>query len=108
MPVGQPPGDRTGDEKRGGHRQQVDAGPQWRLVVVVAVQRQPDALQPDDQHELQAATCGGADERSDVAGGELTDAKERELEHRIADTQLHEHERDKQTDTAHQQREHRR
>ena len=28
-------------------------------AVVVAVQRQPDALQPDDEHELQAATGDG-------------------------------------------------
>ena len=32
-------------------------------AVVVAVQRQPDALQPDDQHELQAA-AGDGDQHS--------------------------------------------
>jgi hypothetical protein len=55
-PVGQRAGDRTGDQEPDGQRQHVDAGPEWGLVERIALQRQPDALQPDDQDELQAAT----------------------------------------------------
>ena len=38
-------------------RQHVDAGPQRRAGEVVAVQRQPDALEPDDQHEHETAAA---------------------------------------------------
>ena len=51
--VGEPTGDRPGDEEAAGQREHVDAGPQRRALEAVAVQRQPDALQPDDEHELQ-------------------------------------------------------
>jgi hypothetical protein len=46
---GQVPGDRARDEEPGGQREHVDARPQRRVREVVAVQREPDALQPDDQ-----------------------------------------------------------
>ena len=52
-------GERAGDrprrqdtQRQGQHE---DAGPERRRFVAVAVQRQPDALKPDDQHELQPA-----------------------------------------------------
>ena len=32
--------------------------------------RQPDALQPDDEHELDAAAAEGGEQARDVAGGE--------------------------------------
>ena len=76
VPVGQVPGDRPGDQEADGQRQQVDAGPQRRVREVVAVQRQPDALQPDDQHELQAAAGDRAEQAGRVAGGEGPDAEQ--------------------------------
>ena len=80
-------------EEAGGQRQQVDAGPQRRLGVVVAVQRQPDPLQPDDQHELQPAAGDGRDQAGDAAGGERADPEQAELEHRLGDPRLDHDER---------------
>ena len=57
--VGEDPGHRPRDEEAGGEGQQEDAGPQRRLAVVVAVQGQPDPLQPDDEHELHPASGDG-------------------------------------------------
>lgn len=48
-------GQEPGDEETGGKREHIDAGPQRGVLERVAVRRQPDALQPDDQHELQTA-----------------------------------------------------
>ena len=42
--VREAPGHGAGDEKAERERQHEDAGPQGRVFVVVAVQRQPDAL----------------------------------------------------------------
>jgi hypothetical protein len=67
---GQPPGQRPGGEEADRQRQQVDPGPQRRLLEVVPVQRQPDPLQPDDQHELHAAAGDRGQQRGDVAGRE--------------------------------------
>src|SRR5580704_5010471 len=62
-PVRQPSRDRAGDEEPGGEREHVDARPQRRDGEVVAVQRQPDPREPDDQHELQAAAGDRAEQR---------------------------------------------
>ncbi len=105
-PVGQIARDRTRDQERGGQREQVDPGPQRRLGVAVAVQRQPDALQPDDQHELQAAASDRRDQAGDVAGGERADAEQAELEHRIGDPRLDQDERGEQRDAADERPDH--
>ena len=90
------PASGTRDEEAGGEGQQEDAGPQGRVAVVVAVQRQPDPLQPDDEHELQAASGDGHDEARHVAGGEGPDAEQAELEHRLGDPGLDHDERREQ------------
>ena len=61
--VGEVPGGRAGEQHPDGERQHVDARPQRRLGEAVAVLGQPDALQPDDQHEHQAAARDGGQER---------------------------------------------
>ena len=58
---------RAGDQEADDQRQHVDAGPQRRLREVVAVLRQPDPLQPDDQDELQAAAAHRRQQRGEVA-----------------------------------------
>ena len=60
------------------------------------MQRQPDPLQPDDQHELQAAARGGCDEARGAAGGEGSDAEQRELEHRLGHPAFDQDEGDQQ------------
>ena len=54
--------DRAGREKTDREREQGDARPQRRVGVAVAVQRQPDALEPDDQHELHASAGDGGEQ----------------------------------------------
>ena len=79
--------------KPGGQRQQEDAGPQRCVGVVVAVQRQPDALQPDDQHELQPAAGHRGQQGGGVAGGEGPVAEQPQPEHRLRDPGLDDGER---------------
>ena len=55
--VGVKPGDRPGDEERDRERKQIDPGPQRRPLKAVSMQRKPDALKPDDEHELQPASA---------------------------------------------------
>ena len=98
--VGQVAGDRARDQEGDRERQQVDARPQRRLDVVVAVQRQPDALQPDDEHELQSAAGDGGDEPGRAAGGEGADAEQAELEHRLGHPALDGDEGHEQQDPA--------
>src|SRR5579885_731732 len=72
-----------------GHQwQHVDACPERRHLKAIAMQRQPDALQPDDEHELQATTRCTCKKATDVTGGEHTDFEQIEPEHWIADVQL--------------------
>ena len=97
-PVGQDARQRPGDEEPGGERQHVDARPQRGDGEVVAVQRQPDAGQPDDQHELQAAAGDRAEQGGDVAGRERADAEQRQPEHRVLDPGLDEAEQREQRD----------
>ena len=50
---------------------------------VVAVQGQPDPLEPDDQHEHQPAAAEGGQEAGQHAGGEGPDLEQLETEHRL-------------------------
>ena len=100
------PESRPGHQEAGRHRQHEDARPQRRLVVGVAVQRQPDALQPDDQHELDAAARDRHQQAGHVARGELADLEQRQPEHRLGDPGLDDHEDDQQGDAADELAEH--
>ena len=64
------------------------------------MQRQPDALQPDDEHELQPAAGHGHCERGDVAGGEGPYPEQAQLEQRIDHPALDHHERAEQEGAA--------
>jgi hypothetical protein len=79
---------RPGDQDAEGQRQHVDAGPERRFGEAVAVLRQPDALQPDDQHEHQPAAGDGGEEGREAAEAERADAEQREAEHRLGNAQL--------------------
>ncbi len=52
------------------------------------MQRQPNALQPNDEHEHQPAPAHGGQEAGDDAGGEGADFEERQREHGLAHPQL--------------------
>jgi hypothetical protein len=80
-PVGQVAGDGPGDQEAGRHGQHADGRPQRRLLEAEAVQGEPDPLQPDDEHEQQAASPHGGEEPRQVAGGEGGHAEEAEPEH---------------------------
>ena len=81
--VGENAADRPRGQEPDGERDHVDAGPQRRLREAVAVQREPDPLQPDDQHEHETAPAQRGEEAGHVAGREGADAEEREAEHRL-------------------------
>ena len=49
---------------------------------------QPDALQPDDQDELEPAAAHRRQERREVPGGERPDPEQVEVEHRLLDALL--------------------
>ena len=98
-PVGDQPGHGSGDQHPDRHRQQEDSRPQRRVRVVVSVQRQPDALQPDDEHELESAACHGYREPGRVARRELTYSEQFELEHGLVDPEFDDDERDEQHDS---------
>ena len=74
--------------------------------VGVAVQRQPDALQPDDQHELQAAARHRGEQVHGLTGREGADPEQPQVDHRVGDAVLDEAERDEQHDAADQSGEH--
>ena len=74
--------------KPGRQRQHVDARPQGRDGEVVAVQRQPDASQPDDQHELQSAAGHGTHETGRVPGCKCPYLEQSHPEHRLCDLGL--------------------
>jgi len=98
--VGQPARNRPGEQEAQRQRQQVDAGPQRGLRVVVPVQRQPDPLQPDDQHELHAAPADRGQQAGQVAEGERAITEQAEVEHRLGDPGLDEAEGEQQGDAA--------
>ena len=98
--VGEDPGERPDDQEAERQRDHVDARPQRGLAEAVAVLRQPDALQPDDQHELDAAAAEGAEQAGDVAGGERADPEQAQPEHRLLDLGLDPDEQDQHGDPA--------
>ena len=104
--VGQVARGRPGAQHPDGQRQHVDARPQRRLGEVVAVLGQPDALQPDDEHEHQAAAGDGGQERRQRAEGEGADAEQRQAEHRVGHAALDDHEGDEADHRAGEQGEH--
>ncbi len=68
--------------------------------------RQPDALQPDDQHEHQPTAGHRREERRQAAEGERPDAKQRQPEHRLGDVLLDPGERGQACHSAGEQRDH--
>ena len=86
--VGEDPGGRPGDEEPDRQGEHVDARPQRRLLEAVSVAGQPDPLQPDDQHELQAAPDERREEGREVSGGERSDLEQTEAEHGVGDLGL--------------------
>ncbi len=86
--VGQDTRDRAGDEEADRQRQHPDPGPQRRRGEADAVLGQPDPLQPDDQHEHQAAARDRGEEAREHAEGERADLEQLQLEHRRLRTQL--------------------
>ena len=83
-------------------------GPERRLREVVAVLGQPDALEPDDQDELEPAAAHRREQRREVAGREGADPEQVEVEHRLVDAQLDHAEDGEQREAADQRREHER
>jgi hypothetical protein len=82
------PGDGPRDEESERQRQHPDARPERRRGKAVAVLRQPDPLQPDDQHEHQAAARDRREEAREHAERERADAEEAESEHRVRGARL--------------------
>ena len=62
--------------------------------------RQPDALEPDDQHEHQAAPGHRGEEGGERPEGERAHPEQRQPEHGVGDAALHEHKRDQAGDSA--------
>jgi Protein of unknown function (DUF2637) len=69
---------------------------------IIAVQRQPDPGQPDDQHELQAAPGGRPEQGGRVPGRERPDLEQAHPEHRVGDPGLDDAERPQQGGPARQ------
>ena len=97
---------RPGDQEAYGQRQHVDPSPQRRVGIVIAVQRQPDAGQPDDEHELQAAPGDRPEQGGRVPGREGPDLEQAHPEHRVGDLGLDDAERGQQGGPAGQPSEH--
>jgi RNA polymerase sigma-70 factor (sigma-E family) len=70
------------------------------------VQRQPDPLQPDDQHELHAASRRGRQDVGHVAHREPADLEQVHREHRVAPPVLDDHEDNEQRNATDQPRGH--
>ena len=60
------------------------------------MERQPDPLQPDDQHELQPTAGDRGEQRRQHAGGERPDAEQHEIDHRGRNAQFDQEERDEE------------
>ena len=69
---------------------------------------QPDALEPDDEHELQAASGDGHDEGGHAAGGKGPDAEQAELNERVGHLGLDDDEGHQEEDAAGEQADHER
>ena len=93
--VGEVAADRSHDHEADRQRQHVDAGPQRRILEGIAVQGQPDALQPDDDHQIQAAACQCGQETGDIARAEHPDLEQLQPEHGFRYMLLDEDERHK-------------
>ena len=91
---------RTGQQETDGERDHIDAGPQWRLGEAVAVEGEPDALQPDDQHEHQTTAAERRKEAGDVPGREGPDPEQGQPEHGIVHSGLDDGEDDQDGDAA--------
>ncbi len=100
--IGERPREGSGDEEARGQGQHVDAGPQRRADEVVAVQRQPDPLEPDDQHEHQPTPADGGEEARQDTACEGADPEEREAEHGLGHPGLDHGEGGDEQDTRHQ------
>ena len=85
--------------KPGGQRDQGDPGPQRGHGERVAVAGQPDALQPDDEHEHEAAPPEGPEEAGEDAGREGADLEQLQAEHGLVGVHLNEAEEDQEGDT---------
>ena len=68
--------DRSGDEQSSGERKNGDACPQRGALEGVAVQRQPDALEPDDQDEHQATATQRSQQTGEQACAERSDLEQ--------------------------------
>ena len=97
--VREPATQRDHQDKADEQGQQVDAGPQGGDIKIVAMERQPDALQPDDEHELQAAARDAGQEAAGIAGREGTDFKEVQAKHGVRDALFDKNEGHQQDDT---------
>ena len=104
--VGQQAAQRGGEQQPDGQRDHVDAGPERCLLEAVAVQGQPDALQPDHQHEHEAAPAHRGQEAGHVAGREGADPEELEAEHRVGHLGLDDPEHHQDGDAAEDLRQH--
>jgi hypothetical protein len=80
--------------------------PQRGVGEAVAVTRKVDALQPDDEHELQAASADARQQRREIAGREGTDLEQIQVEHRLLDSSLDEAEEDQHDHAAADLRDH--
>ena len=94
--VGEPARGRAGGEEAHRQGQHVDAGPERRGLEVVAVLGQPDALEPDDQHELEPTPADRGHQAGQVAHAERADPEQGDRHHRVLDPLLDQHEGDEQ------------
>jgi len=90
---------RSRDQESGRERQHVDAGPQRRRGVRVSALRQPDALQPNDQHEHQTAAPDRRQKAGQICRRELPIGEQLQTKHRIADAALDQNEGGHQRDS---------
>ena len=105
-PVRENPRQRPRDQEPGRERQHGQPRPQRRPREVVAVQWQPDPLQPDDQHEHQPAAAQRGEEAGQHSGRERADLEQLDAEHRLGNPVSIIAERDQQRHPDHQEREH--
>ena len=100
MLVAQPARQRPGHEETDSQRQQEDARPQRRALVAVAAVGEPDALQPDDEDELQPTARHRGQEACEVAEGEGPDLEQTHVQHRVLGPRLDDDEGYEQGDPA--------
>jgi len=83
-------------------------GPQRGLLEAVTVDRQVDALQPDDQDEHQAAADQAGQQAGQVPRGERPDPEQRGPEHRLGHPRLDHADEGEYGQAAEDQRQHQR